>query len=249
MAKGTGLAQNFYLHGLNLSGDVGAIDKAASPRAVLDVTAIDKSAVERVLARIDGLLEFSVYFNDASEQEHASLKGMPTTDVLVVYANRETIGAVAGLLRAKQVNYDWARGQDMSLVGKVQCVADGVPLEWGEMLTAGPDLIASSGSQASKDDAASTSYGLMAILHIFDIGSGTPTVVIEDSPNNSTWATLVSFAAVAAGSDPTAERVVVNGTVDRYLRITVTGTFTNLSLAIAYRRGTAFDISDLGYGA
>ena len=42
---------------------------------------------------------------------------------------------------------------------------------------------------------------------------------------------------------------MVNGTVDRYLRITVTGTFTNLSLAIAYRRGTAFDISDLGYGA
>ena len=83
------------------------------------------------------------------------------------------------------------------------------------------------------------------MLQIIDIGSGTPTVVIEDAPDNSAWATLVSMTAVADGGEPTAERKTVSGTVDEDLRITVTGTFTNLVLAVGIRRGESVD--DLAY--
>ena len=62
-----------------------------------------------------------------------------------------------------------------------------------------------------------------------------------DSANNSDWADLVSFTAVANGNEPASERVSVTGTVNRYLRVTSTGTFSNAKFIIAYRRGTAQD--------
>ena len=109
------------------------------------------------------------------------------------------------------------------------------------MFTSGVDTQASSGTTASKNDGGSSASGLAAILEIVDIASGTPTVTIEDSPNDSTFATLKAFAAVADGAEPTAERVTVSGTVDQYLRLNITGTFTDLDYALAYRRGESTD--------
>jgi len=46
---------------------------------------------------------------------------------------------------------------------------------------------------------------------------------------------------VAAAAAPTAERVTVSGAVERYLRITTTGTFSNLDFCVSTRRGTSQD--------
>lgn|SRR3990167_3251298 len=242
MAKKSGIGNQLYVGGYDLSGDAGAINSCASPRAVLDVTGINKSAMERVNGLGDGMLEFAVWFNDAALAAHPALSSLPTADRIALYAQGGAIGDVAAGLVGKQINYDWNRGADGSLAGTVQIQGSaGVGLEWMVMLSAGIDVAASSGTVASKDDAASTPSGLAAILEVFDIDSGTPTVVIEDSPDNAIWTTLVSFAAVADGAEPTAQRVTVAGTVDRYLRLNITGTFTNLDYAVAYRRGLAVD--------
>ena len=111
------------------------------------------------------------------------------------------------------------------------------------MLTTFLDTQASAGASASKDDGASSANGLAAVLQVNDIDSGTPTVILEDSPNDSTWATLISFGAVSGS--PAAVRSTVAGTVDRYLRVNTTGTFVNLDYAMAYRRGEAVD--DVAY--
>ena len=77
-----------------------------------------------------------------------------------------------------------------------------------------------------------------------DCDSGTPTVTIEQSSDNGSgdaWATVLSFTAVGYASAPTAERVTVSGAVERYLRITTTGTFSNLDFVVTTRRGTAQD--------
>ena len=47
--------------------------------------------------------------------------------------------------------------------------------------------------------------------------------------------------AVADGAEPTAERVTVSGAVERYLRVTTTGTFTNATFIVTTRRGTSAD--------
>ena len=49
MAKQSGLGQQIFVHGYDLSGDVAAIDNAGSPREALDTTALNASAHERVL--------------------------------------------------------------------------------------------------------------------------------------------------------------------------------------------------------
>ena len=242
MAKQAGLAQEFYAGGYDLSGDVGAIQECSCPRVVLEVTAINKSARERVNGLADGKIVFSPWFNDAANQEHAALKGLPTADVLVMYVDAPTVGQPAACLVAKQMSYDWRRGNDGSLAGTVEARGQGNALDWLDMLTAGirTDTAATNGS--SKDDAAATTYGIVAHLQAFAFTGTSVTVAIQESSLDGgadPWATKLSFIAVSASRQ--AERKTATGTVERYLRVVTTGTFTSAAFAVAYRRGTAQD--------
>lgn len=248
MAKKTGLASLFYVHGYNLSGDVGALSSIRANKGSIESTGIDKSAVERLLSLGDGMIEFNSFFNDAALASHAALKAVPTTDVIAMYVQGGAVGDQAACLVGKQNNYDHDRGQDKSLVATIQVEANASPLEWCDMLTAGEDTFASSGTGASKDDGAGTSDGIRAYLQVVDIASGTPTVTIEESSDDGAgdaFTTLLSFAAVADGGEPTAERKTATGTVERYLRLNVTGTFSNADILVAYQRGSAKDDEDL----
>ena len=153
-------------------------------------------------------------------------------------------GDAACAFPAKQMNYDGSRGADGSLAFSVDVVADGIASDWCELLTDGKVTHSSAGSSTSRDDGAATSAGLVAHLQIVTAASGTPTVTIQQSSDNGVsdaWATLASFTAVGYASTPTAERITVSGAVERYLRVTTTGTFSNAQFVVATRRGTAQD--------
>jgi hypothetical protein len=244
MAKKSGLGQQIFVHGYDLSGDVSAINNAGSPRDLLDATALNASAHERLLGLSDGNLGVSSWFNDATEQEHAAYKGLPTTDRIVTWAFGATRGDVAACLVGKQINYDGSRGTDGSLAVTVDTQSNGVSLDWCDTLTTGKETHGSAGNSTSRDDGAATSAGMVAYLEIADLDSGTATVTIQQSSDNGSsdaFATVLSFTAVAAAAAPTAERVTVSGAVERYLRITTTGTFSNLDFCVSTRRGTAQD--------
>lgn len=240
MAKGTGLAQNFYAGGYDLSGDVGAISVAGSPRATYDVTGLNKSAHERLLGHGDGKLGFNTYFNDSALQAHAALKGLPATDAQIVWAFAATIGAVAAGLVAKQINYDWSRPIDGSLVGTIEAIADGVPLEWGELLTAGKRTDTAATNGASLDNAALSSDGLAAYLQVFAVNAVDVTIKVQDSADDAAWADIITFTAPTG---VTFERKTLTGTIRRYLRVITetTGGITSVSFAVMVRRGTAED--------
>ena len=243
MAKSDPLQQYFWLHGYDLRQDIGVLSSMASRRAYREAPVIADAGMSRLPGLADGEMSFEVYFDDAAEKGLKALEGAPTTDVIALWIKGGAIGDTAWGLVSKQVSLGWTRGQDGSLTGTVQCIgAAGAAMEDMVSLSAGVTTAASAGSKASTDDGASSSAGAAAILELVDTDSGTPTVIIEDSPNDSSWSTLISFTAVAAGNEPTAERKTVSGTVNRYLRITTTGTFSNADFAIAYRRGTAQDV-------
>ena len=244
MAKKSGLGQQIFVHGYDLSGDVATIDNAGSPRNLLDITAINASANERLVGLSDGNISVSSWFNDATEQEHAALSGLVTTDRIVTWAFGATRGDVAACLVAKQLNYDGSRGTDGSLSFSVDTQADGISLDWCNTLTTGKETHSSAGSSTSRDDGAGTTAGMVAYLEITDCDSGTPTVTIQESSDNGSsdaWVNVLSFSAVGYASAPTAERVTSSGTVERYLRITTTGTFSNLDFCVSTRRGTSQD--------
>lgn len=239
MVKSAGLAQNFYVHGADLSGDVGSIDNAGSPRNTLEVTGLDKSAVERIMLYGNGEMTWNNWFNDASGQSHPILAALPTTDIVVVWALGLAIGDAAAFMVAKQVNYDPTGGDDGSLSSTAQALCNGSPLEWGTMLTAGLITHSTATNATSEDNGASTASGLAGVLEVKSIAGGTITLTIEDSTNNSSFSTLKAFTNVS--SAPTAERVTVSGTVNRYLRIASSGSFSATVFAVATRRGTAQD--------
>ena len=240
MAKQTGLADAIYIDGHDLSGDVTSVDTIAARKAVLDTPVINSSGMVRLPGMGDGEISFTSWFDDGTNLLHDAVSGLPTTDVTVMYCRGTAADSGVAMLVAKQINYDYSRGADKALSAVVQCLGNGNGLEWG-VLFAAEATQSSAGNTSSKDDGASTANGLAAVLQIIDINSGTPTFKIQDSPNDSDWTDLVSFSAVANGNEPSAERVTVTGTVNRYLRITSTGTFSNAKFIVAYRRGESTD--------
>jgi len=80
------------------------------------------------------------------------------------------------------------------------------------------------GSSTGYDGGASSANGAVAHLHVTAFSGFTSNaVIIEDSANNSTWATIGTFATATA---LTQERLVIAGTVRRYVRCSwdLTGT-------------------------
>ena len=246
MAKKSGLGQQIFVNGYDLSGDVATIDNAGSPRNLLEITAVNASGIERLVGLSDGNLSVSSWFNDATEQEHAAFSGLVTTDRILTWAFGATRGDVAACLVAKQLNYDGSRGSDGSLSFTIDTqAASGEPLEWGNTLTTGKETHSSAAVSTSRDDGATTGYGLVGILSVTDVDSGTATVHIQQSADNVTFATILSFVAVSAAAAPSAQRLTLSGAILRYLRVSTTGTFSNCDFCMVTRRGTLEDDVDL----
>lgn len=74
----------------------------------------------------------------------------------------------------------------------------------------------------------STSFGMAASLHAISIGSGSATVKVQDSANRISWADHITFTAITGATSQYKRTSSLTATVRRYIRVNVTGTFTNL---------------------
>lgn len=235
MAKQSGLGDQLYVDGYNLSGDIGSLSAIRGGIALLDVTGIDKSGFERIGGQRDGAISFASFMNDSAGQAHPRLKTLPTTDVLVSYLRGTGIGSPMASLVAKQVNYDPTRTASGELTMAIDAQGNGYGLEWGQQLTAGirTDTVATSPA-TGLDTVASASFGLQAYLHVFAFTGTSVTVTLQDSADNSTFAAIgggVSFtAATAIGAQRIA--TINTQTVRRYVRAITTGTFSNAQFCV-----------------
>lgn len=248
MAKQSGLGDNLYIDQYNVSGDISALSDIATPRETLESTGIDKSAMERILSRRDGSVGFTSYFNDAALAEHAALKGLPRTDRVVSYFRGTALGGQAYSMVAKQIDYNPTRGDDGSLTFAVSAQANAYGADWGLALTSGQDTHASASSNTGVDfGTGSKSFGFQAYLHVFSLGSGTATVKIQESSDNGAgdaWADVTNgtFTNVTAGTSERIQSSSATLTVERYLRVTTTGTFTDLVFAVVVNRNDALRV-------
>lgn len=106
---------------------------------------------------------------------------------------------------------------------------DAIRFSLASQVSGGEESILSIGGPTTKTATGSTtvldlgatgsgSDGATIYFHATAI-TGTAVVVVEDSPDNTTWSTLTTLANVSAVG---AQRVEVTGTVNRYIRVTVT---------------------------
>jgi hypothetical protein len=101
----------------------------ATPRAVQDVTGIDKSAIERLLLLADFSVTFNGVFNDAANMGHDVFKTVPSTSVA-----RTTTLVVSGQTLTNEVlytDYPLTRAQGGEFTYAVPGVlADGTVPTW-----------------------------------------------------------------------------------------------------------------------
>lgn len=240
MGKQTGLGDNLYVNGYDLSGDIGALSRIAGGPRPLSVTGIDKSAQERIGGLRDAGIEFQAWFNDAAGQGHPVLSALPLTDRIVTYCRGTTIGKPAAGLVARQVNYDPTRSNDGALTIAVQNLGNGYGLEWGNQLTAGKrtDTAATNGTSVDLGSSSPGAFGLQAYLHVFAFSGTDVTIRIQESSDNGVgdaFANVVGGAFTQVTSAPTYERIVTGAiNVERYLRIatSTTGGFTSVTFAV-----------------
>jgi hypothetical protein len=238
MPKESGVGDNWYVAGYDLSGNASAINTIATRRAALDVTAIDKSAVERISGLRDGEISFNTWYDSATDAEHDALKTLPLTDRTGLYFHGSTVGSPCAGIVGNQINYDWARGQDGSLAGTVQLLANGFGVEWGDMLTTGKQTFTGAANGTSIDyTAASTAFGAVAYLQVFSFAGTSTTFTVQDSADNAAFATITGLGFTAA-TGRTEQRLAtaVGATIRRYVRIAATGTFSSCVAAILFRK-------------
>ncbi len=100
-----------------------------TPRAVQDVTGVDKFAIERLLLLADFTITLNGVFNDATDRAHDIFKSVPSTSVA-----RTTTLAVSGQTLTNEVLYtDYAltRAQSGELTFSVPGVlSDGTAPTW-----------------------------------------------------------------------------------------------------------------------
>lgn len=125
MAKETGLAWTTF----SVDDSTGAVKaivndvrslEIATPRAVFDVTGMDKSAFERLLGLADCTVNPTGVFNDAADFSHAVFKTVSSTSVA-----RTTTMTVSGQTLAPEILYtDYALTR--SDAGELTWTAPGV---------------------------------------------------------------------------------------------------------------------------
>jgi hypothetical protein len=244
MAKQTGLGDNLYVAGRDLSGDTGSIGTIGGGPTTLDLTDISQSAMDRLGGLRDGRLEFSAFFNDAAGRAHPTLSALPTTDVQVMYFRGTSLGGQAAAMVGKQVNYDPTRGSDGSLTIAVSAVSNSFGLEWGRSLTAGKrsDSSATNGTGVdfAQPLAGSSTFGLQAYLQVFSFSGTSCTVTLQESSDNGSSDSFgaVTGGAFAAASAVGAQRIATASgqTVERYLRAVTSGTFSECTFAVVVNR-------------
>lgn len=234
MAKITGIGANLWVDQYNVSGDIGAIDSIASSRAQIDVTSIEDDHMSRLPGLGDGSISFSGYFNPGTGQLHSSYgSAFGTALVQVTAAFGTAIGSPAASIGAARTSYGVTRGTDGALT--VQAAADsgiGYGTDWGFLLNGRAS--ATGTASTTVDNGAATSRGAQAYLHVTAVAAGTVTVIVQDSPDNSSFTNVtgLSFTATSAG---TAQYLATAGTatIARYLRYNVTGGTATFALNVS----------------
>jgi hypothetical protein len=89
------------------------------------------------------------------------------------------------------------------------------------------------GQTAALDNAASTAGGVKAFLHLTAFSGTDVTIKVQESADNLAWADLITFTQ-ATGA--TSEVAAATGTIDRYLRVDISGTFTTVTFAVTLAR-------------
>lgn len=91
----------------------------------------------------------------------------------------------------------------------------------------------STGNFTGIDAGALTSLGAVGHLHVTAFNGTDATIKITDSVDEGVYADLITFTQA---TDVTSERVAATGTVNRWTRVELAGTFTSITFTVGFAR-------------
>jgi hypothetical protein len=307
VAKTGGLGDHFYVGGFDVSGDVNAVGQLGGGPPLLDVTAINKSANERIGGLRAADWQFTSFFeytpavsapgfpatgvavvstyaypvlvtiaagtvtgvtvngNSVGSADgtyllpslgsiavtytgsptwtwvavggiHSALGTLPTADQIVTYFRGGALQSPAASISGKQINYDPTRDNAGNLTLAVEVQSDGYGMEWGEQLTAGVRQDTTATTSAAITDTAGTAFGAQAYVHLIGIIGTSATITISHcTTSGGSYTSLMATTAMASAG---AQRLSVSNTttVNRYLKVATSGTFTWAAFAVDFVR-------------
>jgi hypothetical protein len=195
MGKQSGLGDNLFAQGVDLTFDIASIDTMSTPLALIEGTSIKQFAEQRIAGQRDADWQFTSFADvtsGAASGAEAALSALPRTDVVASYFHGSAIGNICASGVFKQLNFDPTRDTTASITFKTELQGNAYGADWGEQLTAGirTDTAATNGT--SIDDSVGATTPSVP-------GSGTP--VANTSP-------LPATVVVSGG---TGTNVAING--------------------------------------
>lgn len=231
MAKVNGLGVRLYAAGYDLSGDVNVVDGMGYTQQMLDVTTLDVAATARIAGLSDDALTVNGWFEATSDHAaYTSNTGkMPTADQIVFTQMGTALGDPFAGMTAKEATYVVTRASGAALATTATYSSTaGEQAEWGVTLTASKTTNVSGSSGTGVDNAASSANGCVAYLEAMSLVSGTCVVKVQHSTDNVTFTDLITFTSVTTAGVPFAQRSTASGTINRYLRVNTSGTFSTI---------------------
>jgi len=238
MAKESGLNVRLYVEGKDMSGSANALSGAGYSQAMLETTPLNTSAATRITGLADGTLSVNGYFDTSDDAPWAEDSGkLPSSDAVVLVALSSAVGDPSVGMNAKEGEFNVSRSSGSAISITSSFSGNGMGGEFGEMLTAHDDTHSSAGAGTEVDSGASSSSGGAGYVQVISLGSGSVVVNLQESTSSGgSYSNFMTFSTVAAAAAPSAERVTMEGTVQRYIKVVTTGTFSNAKIAVAFAR-------------
>jgi len=248
MTKQSGVGvERLVISGVDVSGNIGAVDTIRVGANLVDHTDITQYAVDRRKLLSDGEVTFKAWWDGTpSTGVNEVFKALPSA-ASVAFTHGFAVASPAACVVGAQTNYDITRSPEGTLAATINVQSTtGAPLEWGFTLTTAASTpwqtFASAGNGSDVDDLGgsptSTAFGGILYVHCLSLGSGSFTAKVQDAatlPTYSDVSGLVTGTINAVG----ATRVVTTTTtttIRRYTRVVLSGTFSNAAvLAVLVR--------------
>lgn len=170
--------------------------------------------------------------------EHSAFSSLPRADIVATYFRGQAVGSPAACIIGKQINYDPTRTNTGELTLQVEVDSNGFGLEWGKQLTPGLRTDTAATTGAFFDDGAGTAFGGQAYFELIGFIGTSITIDIQSATTSGGAYSTTGLTSQAFTSAPGSQRVQVanNVTINEFIKVVTTGTFTWAVFAVAYVR-------------
>jgi hypothetical protein len=167
----------------------------------------------------------------ASDEQIATLMNGTAHPVTVSYQGATAIGQRAVLMQVRQDGAPISSTVDAAIEITSSRSSDGG--KHGGIILKDHDAETSTGNFTGVDAGALSSFGGVGHFHVTAFDGTDATVKITDSVDEGVYADHITFTQA---TDVTYERVASTGTVNRWTRVELAGTFTSITFTVGFAR-------------